>query len=96
MSPDALAPPSERDYAACGDAFPAPSANHWLEDSEYEAQRLRLEIAHSAAEAALLEAAGQAGRAALLRPGSAEPRSYAERFLMYRQWLRGVTYIRHR
>jgi hypothetical protein len=39
MSPDALAAPSERDYAACGDTFPDSSANHWLEDSDYEALR---------------------------------------------------------
>ena len=31
-------------------------AEHWLEGSEYEALRLRLEIAHAAAEAALVEA----------------------------------------
>jgi hypothetical protein len=31
-------------------------ANHWLEGSEYAALRLRLESAHAAAEAALVEA----------------------------------------
>ena len=31
-------------------------ANHWLTDPEYAALRLRLEAAHSAAEAALVEA----------------------------------------
>ncbi len=29
---------------------------HWLKDPEYEALRLRLEIAHATAEAALVEA----------------------------------------
>lgn len=31
-------------------------ANHWLTDPEYEALRSRLEAAHAAAEAALVEA----------------------------------------
>lgn len=31
-------------------------ANHWLKDPNYEVQRLRLEMAHAAAEAALVEA----------------------------------------
>ena len=31
-------------------------ANHWLTDPEYAALRLRLEAAHAAAEAALVEA----------------------------------------
>jgi hypothetical protein len=31
-------------------------ATHWLEGPEYEALRLRLEIAHAAAEAAVVEA----------------------------------------
>jgi len=31
-------------------------ANHWLTDPEYDALRHRLEIAHAAAEAALVEA----------------------------------------
>ena len=31
-------------------------ANHWLTDPEYAALRLRLESAHAAAEAALVEA----------------------------------------
>jgi hypothetical protein len=31
-------------------------ANHWLKDPDYEALRLRLEMAHAAAEAALVEA----------------------------------------
>ena len=51
--------PSERDYAACGDALSDSSANHWLEDSDYEALRLSLEIAHAAVEAAVVEARRQ-------------------------------------
>ena len=34
-------------------------ANHWLTDPEYAALRHRLETAHAAAEAALVEARGQ-------------------------------------
>jgi hypothetical protein len=37
-------------------------AAHWLEGPEYGALRHRLEIVHAAAEAALVEAAGEAGR----------------------------------
>jgi predicted metallo-beta-lactamase superfamily hydrolase len=43
-------------------AAPNGDAHHWLRDPEYAALRLRLENAHAAAEAALVEAQGAAER----------------------------------